>query len=260
MNKQGNYWPHWYDLLWSCGSADPLELNLLREWATVAGRVVDVGAGTGRIALPLAASGVHIYAVEPDPAMRSAMLTKLAQKPALWPNVTVLPATAADFQLTTPVDLIYGCGMLFHLLTNEEQLAMLHNLHQQLTPGGRLILDSVGRHQNEPALPPTLAGEVTVGEMVYRATMSREIVGPTLHNWRFVYETEYQGVTLEQFEAVTLARVVKRAELLDWLAETGFEPEAEYADYENLDPIATSTGNSETPQTRATAIIVARKR
>ena len=41
-------------------------------YAREAGDVLDIGAGTGRIAIPVAEQGVKVYAVEPSPAMRVA--------------------------------------------------------------------------------------------------------------------------------------------------------------------------------------------
>jgi len=48
-----------------------------------AGEVLDVGAGTGRIAIPLAERGVKLCCVEPSPAMRREFAKKLAWRPEL---------------------------------------------------------------------------------------------------------------------------------------------------------------------------------
>ena len=208
---QNSYHAHWYDLLWNQAADVPQEVTFLREWAIAAGRVVGIGAGTGRIALHLAAmEGVHVYAVEPDAGMCSALLTKLAQTPHIFSQLTLLPNTGADFTLFEPVSLIYGCGVLFYFLTDAEQIALLQNLYHHLRSGGRLVIDSVGLHENEQSLSPTIVGEIVIGMTYYRATMSRDVLAPTLHRWRFVYEIVYQKETIERVETVTLARVVRR--------------------------------------------------
>jgi 2-polyprenyl-3-methyl-5-hydroxy-6-metoxy-1,4-benzoquinol methylase len=39
------------------------------HYAPEAGEILDIGAGTGRIAIPIAENGIKIYRVEPSPAM-----------------------------------------------------------------------------------------------------------------------------------------------------------------------------------------------
>jgi SAM-dependent methyltransferase len=54
---------------------DARVLAVLRELVSRDGTVVDVGAGAGRFAIPLARSVAHVIAVEPSEAMRAALVT-----------------------------------------------------------------------------------------------------------------------------------------------------------------------------------------
>lgn len=68
---------------------DPLTIAVL-ELARAADTVLDVGAGTGRYALPLAAAIAHVTAVEPASAMREQLDRALEQRQVR--NVTVVPS------------------------------------------------------------------------------------------------------------------------------------------------------------------------
>lgn len=68
-------------------SDDPLLDRLLRDIAPHY-RVIDVGAGAGRLALPLALHCRHITAVEPSPSMALTLLEQVAEHRI--PNVTVV--------------------------------------------------------------------------------------------------------------------------------------------------------------------------
>ena len=55
---------HLYDLF------DKKEnIEFFYQYAKDAGEILDIGAGTGRIAIPLAERGIKVYCVEPSPAM-----------------------------------------------------------------------------------------------------------------------------------------------------------------------------------------------
>jgi len=50
------------------------------HYAAASGEILDIGAGTGRIAIPMAERGTRVYCVEPSPAMRKEFERKLSQQ------------------------------------------------------------------------------------------------------------------------------------------------------------------------------------
>jgi SAM-dependent methyltransferase len=78
-------------------------LNRLREEISPRHTVVDVGAGGGRLALPLALQCQQVVAVEPSPSMASVLLQQAAEYginnvsliQARWEDAEVAPADAA---------------------------------------------------------------------------------------------------------------------------------------------------------------------
>ncbi|MGC5000831.1 class I SAM-dependent methyltransferase [Streptomyces sp. DT195] len=64
-----------YDLLYPAGEV-PGIVDFIRKRVTEGSRIVELGAGTGRVAVPLAESGYAVHAVDAAPAMLKALRVK----------------------------------------------------------------------------------------------------------------------------------------------------------------------------------------
>jgi len=93
-------------------------------------RVVDVGAGTGKLTRLLAERGAFLIAVEPVADMRQAFARALPQVPVLAGTAEALPFAAGT------VDAVVA-GAAFHWF---DGLAALREIHRVLRPGGGLGL------------------------------------------------------------------------------------------------------------------------
>ncbi len=111
------------------------------DHARTAGEVLDVGAGTGRIAIPLAREGLSVTCIEPSPAMRAEFEQKLQQEPGLRERITIRAGSAADFACSTRFPLCILSGTFDHFLNDQERTASLQNIARHLGPRGRLIFD-----------------------------------------------------------------------------------------------------------------------
>jgi len=164
-----------------------LDVRFFLHYALRAGAAVELGAGTGRIALVLAAHGLPVTAVEPSAPMRGALRIKAAQQPGLLPQLTVLDTDAATFQLPTPAPLIYLCGMFHNLLGADERLAALRNVAQHLTDDGCFLCPvGLGASASQPLVQ---IGEAVVGSHTYRLHFEQQVLAPPHYEMRFVYET-----------------------------------------------------------------------
>jgi len=116
---------------------DPAVITTLCELAR-GGRALELGIGTGRIALPLQQTGVEVHGVEASEAMLSRLRAK--------PGGERIPVTTGNFA-DVPVDghyaLIYVLFNTFYaLLTQEEQVRCFQNVAHHLSPSGVFVIEA----------------------------------------------------------------------------------------------------------------------
>ncbi|HLW95717.1 MAG TPA: class I SAM-dependent methyltransferase [Solirubrobacteraceae bacterium] len=125
----------WHDL--ECGSYAADLAIWLELAASCGGSVLDVGAGTGRVALPLARAGHRVVALE-----REVGLATELRRRAAGLEVEVICADACDFALAEAVDLAIVPMQTVHLL--EDLAAFLRCTHAALCEGGLLAVALLG--------------------------------------------------------------------------------------------------------------------
>ena len=96
------------------------------------GPALELGIGTGRVALPLAGAGIQVHGIDSS----EAMLAKLRSKPG-GDRIPVTVGSFADFSLETRFSLIYVVfNTFFGLLTQDEQVSGFEAVARHLTPDG----------------------------------------------------------------------------------------------------------------------------
>ena len=162
------------------GAVDPV-VDLLVELAGD-GRALELGVGTGRIALPLAARGVGVHGID----LSQAMVTRLRSKPG-GENIGV---TIGDFATATvegSFSIAYVVyNTLGNLTTQAEQVACFRNVAKHLAPGGCFLLEMFVPDLQR--LPP--------GEKARVFHVSEDYWGID------EYEVATQGLTSHHFEIV----------------------------------------------------------
>jgi SAM-dependent methyltransferase len=116
---------------------DPGMVPLLAELAA-GGRVLELGIGTGRVALPLQAAGVQVEGIDVSPAMVAQLRAK--------PGGEAIPVTIGNF-VEVPADRRFGLifivwNTIFQLLTQDDQVRCFENVAQHLQPGGRFLIEA----------------------------------------------------------------------------------------------------------------------
>jgi SAM-dependent methyltransferase len=101
------------------------------------GRALELGIGTGRIALPLARRGVEVHGVD----LSTAMVERLRAKP----GGDEIPVAIGDFATTT-VDGTFAVvylvfNTIMNLTTQDEQVACFENAAAHLEPGGCFVIE-----------------------------------------------------------------------------------------------------------------------
>ena len=120
------------------------------------GRALELGIGTGRIALPLAQRGVPVHGID----LSKAMVARLRAKP----GGEDIGVTIGDFATTT-VDGTFSLAYLvfntiMNLTTQAAQVACFRNVAAHLEPGGCFVIEvrvpsSSGSRPARPSAPST---------------------------------------------------------------------------------------------------------
>lgn len=119
------------------GNADEI-VDFLSELAG-RGRVLELGIGTGRIALPLAARGAEVWGIDSS----ERIVEQMRAKPDAA-GVSVVIGDFADVDVPGDFELIFVAFNTFFLLYEQsEQVRCLENVAQHLKPGGRFLVEAM---------------------------------------------------------------------------------------------------------------------
>lgn len=124
-----------YDELYS--DHDPAAIATLAGLAQ-GGRALELGVGTGRIALPLQEAGIEVHGVDAS----AAMVARLRSKPG-GDKPAVTMGDFADVGVQGQYGLIYVLfNTFFSLLTQGEQLRCFQNVARHLEPRGVFVIEA----------------------------------------------------------------------------------------------------------------------
>lgn len=119
------------------GNTD-VQIEILAELATPGNRVLELGIGTGRVALPLVERGLAVTGIDAS----SRMLARLAAKPGGERVHTVL-GDMSEVDVDGEFDLIFCvANTFFGLLTQEAQIACLTRAAARLARGGKVLIEA----------------------------------------------------------------------------------------------------------------------
>jgi SAM-dependent methyltransferase len=123
---------------------DPGDLELYQALARrVDGPILELGAGTGRIAVPLAASGHEVTALDLDPKMLARATSRWEAGRGRGPGeLHTVVADMTETRLGARFGLvIIALNTLLLLADADRQLAALRTAAAHLAPDGRLVVD-----------------------------------------------------------------------------------------------------------------------
>ena len=126
-----------YDELY--GDVSPAAIETLASLAGTNGRALELGIGTGRLALPLAAKGIEVHGID-----SSLLMTKKLQEKQGGEQI---PVTVDDFANVGsvqggPFDLVFcAFNTFFALLTQEDQLRCFKGVSSILARKGVFVVE-----------------------------------------------------------------------------------------------------------------------
>jgi SAM-dependent methyltransferase len=208
--------------------------------------VLELGVGTGRIAWALAEANHYVVGVDRSKRMLERAKEKGSDYPgAVRRRVDLIEAdiTGFDIDRTFPLVLI-PFSTFQHLTTPRQQRACLDCIHRHVGRSGRVILDVF-----DPILDACVPGAATPNPdreavepetgHVLRRTSMRRVNDPLTQTFVETFRLERWdgcGQLLSRDEATHHLRWATRQEMLYLFELTGFEAEAEYADFNGREP------------------------
>ncbi len=177
----------WHDV--ECGSYEA-DLPLWEELAERCGSpVLELGCGTGRVALHLARRGHRVYGLDRDPELLAVLAeratdfspTRVGKESAagLEPTVVPVQADARSFELEDPVALALAPTHLLQLLSSAaERVECLHSVAAALRPGGLFAAVILEAMPGPDGAPPPLPDVREVDGWVYSSLAIEAAIGP----------------------------------------------------------------------------------
>ena len=222
-----------YDAIHGEGGAD------LDFWLPFAaehgGPILEVGAGTGRIALPLARAGHAVTALDPSPAMLAIARRRAAAEGLALAFLDgglpgASPPPASFTAVILPNDVFLACA------APGEQLAALRAVATALAPHGRLALDVAGPgHWLDPEGngEPLLAffGELDGDALTVWHIRHDDLATQTRH-LRIRYERMGSEGQISRAESEHVLHYVTCAEVLRLLEAAGLRALDTWGDYD----------------------------
>jgi SAM-dependent methyltransferase len=214
------------------------------------GPILELGCGTGRIAVPIAQDGHHIVGLD-----RSAAMLERAERRARRANVEVrwVEGDMRAFSFTEAFALIFVALNSFLMLGPDDRWSCLARVREHMAPRGRVAIDVF---QPDPETVVGLNGGVVdewervdpeTGRAVRKFSSSHANVdGVTQRIW---YDETDEGAVRRLGGTTTLHYLYRReAELL--FSEAGFVIETLHGDYE---------GNPADARSRKLLVVAKRK-
>ncbi|WP_152393654.1 class I SAM-dependent DNA methyltransferase [Paenibacillus guangzhouensis] len=218
-----------YDMKYS---NDMQGYDLIVEWAKrLQGTILDLGCGTGRLAIPLAMQGFDVEGVDISESMLKLARSKTEERnldiPFYVMNVT-------ELNVHKPYAMMFMAGNTFqHLLTNLEQDQLLRTVHEHLQKDGIFIfglrmpnLEELGSIQNYEERYRNALNQVVVEEY-------EEIYNPMTQvlSFHIVKNIYGRGNHPEQTEELRQIRYTFPLELERLLQEHAFRIEHRYGSW-----------------------------
>jgi SAM-dependent methyltransferase len=208
----------WHDV--ECGGYGA-DLPLWEELAAeAAGEVVELGCGTGRVAIHLARRGHRVVGVDSD----GELIAELERRAEGLP-VTPLLADAREFELAAEAALVLAPMQLLQMLPDRDsRLACLARVRAALVPGGRLAAALVEElPEAEGDLPP-LPDVREVDGWVYSSLPIEAAVAEAEIVLRRLRQTVSPGGELSEEPDVVRICTLTAAELEAEGRDCGLEP------------------------------------
>lgn len=202
------------------------------------GPVLELGCGSGRVCLALAAAGFDVTGIDSSPAMLALARARAAQAGL---HVPLIEADVRSLDLDAGFALaVYPLNGFLHLLTIQDQRAALQQIHRALLPGGFLLLDLPNPHT---VLNPDTDSHLLLrrcffspeGHSISSLVSTETDLAEQLQYMTLFYDEVDETGLVRRTTVETTLRFVYQYEMAALLRAVGYELDTVYGSYD-LDP------------------------
>lgn len=227
-----NYGPasKYYDLF---ASRD--DVDFYKELALEHGRkALELGVGTGRVAIELARAGVSVWGIDNSRYMLDVAREKLGKEPIIVRNrVTLQLGDMREFRLNEKFPFVYVPASTFeHCIREEDQKSCLNSVYNALEKKGILAFDVSQPRPGKPESSWWIDRRELGRNEVVRTIFSRRDPQTNIVSVDLFFDFYQDGRLGERYHEYGEARISTKKDLEDLLGETGFNVERVYGDFD----------------------------
>jgi SAM-dependent methyltransferase len=207
---------------------------------SVDGPLLELGVGSGRVAIPLAEAGYEVVGLDNSPSMLEQARARLKKVRKLKGSVELIEGDMTSFDLGRQFGLVYVAANTFqHLLTTEAQLACLERARAHLAPDG-LFAFSVRSPASVPWEPAEWAPlqlnwtrqDPESGDLIMKMAAEQPDPGRMVRRITYVYDRVSPDGAVKRQVFTTELRHATEAELTLLLQQAGLRVTHVYGDYD----------------------------
>ncbi len=151
--------------------------------ARKAGRVLEYGAGSGRVTVPMARAGAHVYAVELSEAMLAELRKKTAREAVeVRKRIQTRRADMRSVRLRRKWPLVIAPFNTFqHLYNRSDVEAFLAGVRAHLEPAGRFVFDVYVPRPHELAGGPAISNAPNAAQSSFDYDPMSQVLTTEIH-------------------------------------------------------------------------------
>jgi SAM-dependent methyltransferase len=211
--------------------------NLARSFR---GPVLELGVGSGRVALPLAQAGFEVVGIDTSASMLERARLNLKQAGSLKGSLELVQADMTRFELGRRFGMVFIAASTFqHLISTEEQEACLRRVAQHLQPDGVFAMSvrspaSVSWDASDwaPLLLHWTRTNPETGELVMKLCAEQPDPSRMVRRLTYVYDRVARDGSIKRSLFVTELRHSTEAEIRLLLQQVGLRVTHVYGDYD----------------------------
>lgn len=199
------FFAEFYDLLQSNNIDYKIYSKILKEYGV---DILELGCGTGRIAIPLAENGYNITGIE----LEKDMINILKSKKYPQDKLKVIQGDARSFNLNEMFDcILLSCNFINNFVDSNDIILILNNCKKHLRKNGIIIIDC--SIPNIPYMKESNGIESVLEFITSRKTLIKDYF---CARYDFINQIEIDEIRLEEYDDDTLLRVDNVKETLTY--------------------------------------------